>query len=112
MCEHHLLPFIGKVWLAYIPDGAVVGLSKLARLVEHYARRPQVQERLTGQLTAALDKHVTGCGSAALVRATHSCASLRGVRKEFAMTTSSLTGGFRAAGTREEFLAYTRAPHE
>lgn len=109
VCEHHLLPFIGQVWVAYIPDGKVVGLSKLARLVEHYSRRPQVQERFTGQLTSALDKHVTGLGSAALVRATHSCASLRGVRKTFPMTTSSLTGGFRAPATREEFLALARA---
>lgn len=109
VCEHHLLPFAGTAWLAYIPDGKVVGLSKLPRLVEHFARRPQVQERMTGQITAALDKHVTGLGSACLIRASHTCASIRGVRKEAPMTTSSLTGAFRAdLGAREEFLALTR----
>jgi GTP cyclohydrolase IA len=109
ICEHHLLPFVGHAWVAYIPDGKVIGLSKIPRLMEHYARRPQVQERLTGQVTAALDKYVTGLGSACLIRATHTCASLRGVRKEVPMTTTSLTGAFRSdLGAREEFLARTR----
>lgn len=106
MCEHHLLPFTGVAWLAYIPDGKVVGLSKLPRLVEHYARRPQVQERLTGQLTQALDKFVTSNGSAALVRASHTCSILRGIRREAPMTTTSLSGGFLNPETRQEFLSY------
>jgi GTP cyclohydrolase IA len=110
VCEHHLMPFAGQAWVAYIPDGGrVVGLSKLPRLIEHYARRPQVQERLTGQVTAALDKYLAPLGSACVIRATHTCASLRGVRKQAPMTTSSLTGAFRTRGeTRAEFLALTR----
>jgi GTP cyclohydrolase I len=110
ICEHHLMPFSGSAWVAYLPDdGRVVGLSKLPRLVEHYARRPQIQERLTGQLTAALDKHVTALGSAALIKAVHSCASSRGVRKQAPMITSSLTGAFRNdQSAREEFMAWVR----
>jgi GTP cyclohydrolase I len=107
ICEHHLLPFTGLAWVAYIPDGRVIGLSKVARLIEHYARRPQVQERLTGQITAALDKHVASLGSACQIRATHTCASMRGVRKETPMTTSSLTGAFRTdLAAREEYLSF------
>jgi GTP cyclohydrolase I len=103
------LPFTGNAWVAYIPDGRVVGLSKVPRLVEHYARQPQVQERLTAQITTALDKFVGPLGSACLIRAIHTCASLRGVRKEAPMTTSSLTGAFRTdLAAREEFLALTR----
>lgn len=110
ICEHHLLPFTGRAWVAYIPtDGRVVGLSKVPRLVEHYARRPQVQERLTGQITSALDKHVAPLGSGCLINAIHTCASLRGIRKDAPMTTTSLTGAFRTdLGAREEFLALTR----
>jgi GTP cyclohydrolase I len=107
VCEHHLLPFVGSAWVAYLPEGRVIGLSKIPRLVEHYARRPQVQERLTGQITAAIDKYVTGLGSACQIRATHTCATMRGVRKETPMTTSSLTGGFRTdLAAREEYLAF------
>lgn len=105
LCEHHMLPFIGRAHVAYIPTGnRVVGLSKLPRLIHHYARRPQVQERLTRQITDALDTYVPCLGSACLMRATHSCATMRGVRTEAPMTTSSLTGAFRNAEVRAEFL--------
>lgn len=109
-CEHHLMPFTGTAWVAYIPNGGrVVGLSKLGRLVDHYAQRPQVQERLTGQVTGAMDKYLEPLGSACLIRAHHTCASLRGVKKRMVMTTSSLTGPFRTnQSAREEFLAFTR----
>ncbi len=109
ICEHHLMPFTGQAWIAYIPDGGVVGLSKIPRLLEHYARQPQVQERLTAQVTAALDKYVPSLGSACMIRATHSCASHRGIRKVSPMVTSSLTGVFRHPGPREEFLALARS---
>ena len=109
LCEHHLLPFTGQAWIGYIPTGGVIGLSKIPRLVEHYARRPQVQERLTGQITTAIDAHVDSQGSAAVLRAVHSCAEIRGVRKRAPMVTSSLTGVFRDDPTvRHEFLALTR----
>jgi GTP cyclohydrolase I len=109
VCEHHLLPFEGWAFMAYIPGHrGVVGLSKLPRLLEHYARRPQVQERLTAQITSALDEYVEPLGSACVVRATHTCATMRGVRKPAPMTTSSLTGVFREnASARAEFLALT-----
>lgn len=109
VCEHHLMPFTGFAWIAYIPSDGIVGLSKLPRLLEHYARRPQVQERLTTQITGALDKYVTSLGSACLIRANHTCASHRGIRKIAPMVTSSLTGAFRTdASAREEFLALAR----
>lgn len=111
VCEHHLLPFTGKAWVAYKPEGkTVVGLSKLPRLVQHFARRPQVQERLTEQITEALDTHLDTAGAACVIRAEHTCMSLRGVRAQGAeMTTSSLTGIFRdQPDTRAEFLALTR----
>lgn len=109
VCEHHLLPFTGVAWIAYIPTGSVVGLSKLPRLLEHYARRPQIQERLTAQVTTALDKYVSTMGSACCIRAVHSCATLRGVRKQAPMTTTSVTGAFKTdLAAREEFLATTR----
>lgn len=109
LCEHHLLPFSGVAAVGYLPSGRVVGLSKLARLVDLYARRPQVQERMTGQITAALDTHVPSSGSACVLAATHSCMSCRGVRKTATMVTSSLTGAFRdEPATRAEFLALAR----
>lgn len=111
ICEHHLLPFTGHAWVAYIPDGdRVVGLSKLPRLVEHYAARPQVQERLSSQIAAAIEEHLQPKGSAVVIRAHHSCMGLRGVRKPDAkMTTSSLHGVFKDhPETRAEFLALTR----
>lgn len=109
VCEHHLLPFTGHAVIAYIPTSGVVGLSKLPRLLEHYARRPQVQERLTRQITDALSALVPNQGTACLIRATHTCASMRGVRKEAPMTTTSLTGLFRDdPAARAEFLAAAR----
>jgi GTP cyclohydrolase I len=110
LCEHHLLPFVGTATVGYLPSGRVVGLSKLARLVDLYARRPQVQERLTRQITDALDLHVKSLGSACVITAHHACMSCRGVQKPSArMVTSSLTGAFREdASTRSEFLALAR----
>lgn len=110
LCEHHLLPFTGEAWVAYVPGpaGKVVGLSKIPRLLMHYAARPQVQERLTGQITAALEEHLRPLGAACLIRSTHSCMSLRGVKANGAsMTTSSLTGIFRMGEARNEFLTIT-----
>jgi GTP cyclohydrolase I len=110
MCEHHLLPFWGSAWVAYIPGptGAVVGLSKLARLVDWYARSLQIQERLTAQVTEAIEKRLDVLGAACAIEATHSCMTTRGARKPgSAMFTSSLTGVFREQPeTRAEFLAY------
>jgi GTP cyclohydrolase I len=108
LCEHHLLPFTGKAWVAYKPDGnTVVGLSKIPRLVRHLARRPQVQERLTEQITQALTEHLPTTGVACLIRGEHSCMTMRGVRAEGAeMVTSSMLGIFREKGeARAEFLA-------
>lgn len=109
LCEHHLLPFPGTATVAYIPaeGGSVVGLSKLARLVEAFAHRLQVQERMTTQITAAMDTHLAGKGSACVVKASHSCMTIRGVKKHRAeMVTSSLTGAFKDdARARSEFLA-------
>lgn len=106
VCEHHLMPFTGTATVAYLPNGPVVGLSKLPRLVHHYARRLQLQERLTRQITTAIDAHLVSRGSACLIRATHGCTTCRGVRTPAPMTTTSLTGAFRdEAETRAEFLA-------
>lgn len=109
VCEHHLLPFTGHAWVAYLPAGRVVGLSKIPRTVHHYAKRPQIQERLTQQITTALDTHLDTNGSACVIRSAHSCMSLRGVRATGAsMVTSSLTGAFRDdPAARAEFMALT-----
>ena len=105
LCEHHMLPFTGTVTVAYIPLHRVVGLSKIPRLVDALTRRLQVQERITTQITEALDDNLKTMGSACLVKAEHSCAAFRGVRKEGAtMVTSSLTGVFRNPEVRNEFL--------
>jgi GTP cyclohydrolase I len=113
-CEHHLLPFWGQAWVAYIPgpSGAVVGLSKLARLVDWYARSLQIQERLTAQVTGAIEKHLDVLGAACAIEAVHSCMTTRGARKPGAvMRTTALTGVFRDQdATRAEFLAYVRCP--
>lgn len=110
LCEHHLLPFTGHAAVGYLPSERVVGLSKLARLVDLYARRPQVQERMTRQITDALDAHLPSSGSACVLVASHSCMSCRGVRKTASMVTSSLTGSFRdEPATRAEFLALAHA---
>ncbi len=107
LCEHHLLPFTGRAHVAYLPDGKVVGLSKLARLVEGYARRPQVQERLTGQIADALMEELNPVGSACVIEATHTCMTIRGARKPGAvMVTSALRGIFKEnAASRAEILS-------
>lgn len=108
VCEHHLLPFHGVAHLAYIPDeqGRVTGLSKLARLVDGYARRPQVQERLTAQVADAVVEHLGARGVLVVVEAEHLCMSMRGVRKPGANTvTSAVRGQMRKAATRAEAMS-------
>lgn len=106
MCEHHMLPFIGTVSIGYIPDGKILGLSKLARLVEIYARRLQLQERLTAQIADAIMKHVCPQGVGVVVNAEHTCMTMRGINKPGATTTTSaMRGIFKDdAKTRSEFL--------
>ncbi len=106
MCEHHMLPFFGKVHIAYIPNGKIVGLSKLPRVVEVFARRLQVQERLGEQIANALDEVLQPKGVGVVIEAVHLCMMMRGVEKQSARTiTSSLRGQFRDdAKTRSEFL--------
>ncbi len=107
VCEHHLLPFMGKAHVAYLPDGKVVGLSKLARLVEGYARRPQVQERLTTQIADALMEELNPAGAACVIEATHTCMTIRGAKKPGSiMVTSALRGIFKDnAPSRNEILS-------
>jgi GTP cyclohydrolase I len=108
ICEHHLIPFFGKAHVAYLPekDGRITGLSKLARLVDGFARRPQVQERLTGQIANAIDEKLSPRGAAVVLEAEHLCMSMRGIRKPGARTvTSSMRGIFRSnPASREEVL--------
>ena len=111
LCEHHLLPFPGTAWVGYVPDGGrIVGLSKIPRLVDHYAARPQVQERLTTHIADALMHHLNPAGAAVVMRATHGCMAHRGVRKPGAsMITSVMRGVFMTdPTTRAEFMALTR----
>ena len=106
LCEHHLLPFFGKCHIAYIPDGKVIGLSKIPRLVDVFARRLQVQERLTNQVADTIRDAIKPLGVAVVIEATHLCMSMRGVEKQnsFAVT-SAMLGAFRDQGrTRMEFL--------
>lgn len=107
LCEHHLLPFMGRVHVAYIPDGKVLGLSKIPRVVDMYARRLQVQERMTRQIADFLRDLLKPQGVAVVVEAMHMCMMMRGVKKHDArMVTSAMHGAFRAnLATREEFLA-------
>jgi GTP cyclohydrolase I len=106
-CEHHLLPFFGKAHIAYLPNGTIVGLSKLARVVEVLAHRPQVQERMTEELADLLMNELDARGVAVILEATHTCMTIRGVRKPGAVcTTSAMRGGFRDnAATRSELMA-------
>ncbi len=106
LCEHHLLPFIGKCHVGYLPKGKVIGLSKVARIVEMYARRLQIQERLTKQIADAIQTAVSPSGVAVVVEAKHLCMMMRGVEKQNSvMTTSSMLGLFRdRISTRSEFL--------
>ncbi len=112
MCEHHMLPFFGKAHIAYIPDGRVVGLSKLARVVEVFARRLQVQERMTEQIAQALADVLKPKGVGVVIECAHMCMAMRGVEKQNSKTiTSALIGNFRSdAKTREEFLRLAHGP--
>lgn len=109
-CEHHLMPFIGKAHVAYIPDGRITGLSKIARVVECFARRLQVQERLTVQIRDCIQETLRPLGVAVVIEASHSCMSLRGVQKANAVTvTSAFSGAFlKSERTRNEFLNLIR----
>ena len=106
LCEHHLLPFAGKFHVAYIPDGKVIGLSKIPRIVDVFARRLQVQERLTSEIAETIRSRIAPLGVAVVMEATHLCMAMRGVAKQNSVTTtSSMLGVFRDdARTRHEFL--------
>lgn len=105
MCSHHMVPFFGKAHIAYIPDEKVVGLSKVARIVDFFARRPQLQERLTEQIVEFFQKKLEPKGIMAVIEARHLCMEMRGVEKPGALTTTSaIRGNFENQRTREEFL--------
>jgi GTP cyclohydrolase I len=107
LCEHHLLPFFGRAHVAYLPDGRLIGLSKLPRIVDVFARRLQLQERMTVQIAEAIEQVLRPKGVAVVVDAQHTCISMRGIEKQHARTvTSAMLGAFRnQTQTREEFLA-------
>lgn len=105
LCEHHMLPFFGKAHIAYIPNGKIVGLSKLPRVVDVFSRRLQVQERLTHEILKAIDDTLEPHGAAVVIEARHMCMMMRGVQKQNSITTTSaFTGEFRKNETRTEFL--------
>ena len=105
LCEHHILPFFGKAHVAYIPNGYVVGLSKIPRIVDVFARRLQVQERLTDQILQCIDSTLKPLGVAVVIEAAHMCMMMRGVQKQNSLTTTSaFTGEFSSEETRAEFL--------
>jgi GTP cyclohydrolase IA len=110
LCEHHMVPFFGKAHVAYIPDGRIIGLSKIPRLVDALSRRLQVQERLTCQVAETLQEHLKPKGAAVVMEAQHLCTMMRGVQKQNTkMTTSSMLGTFRSdSRTRMEFLSLIR----
>ncbi len=112
LCEHHLLPFIGRAHVAYIPKGKVLGLSKIPRIVDMFARRLQVQERMTTQIAECLETALRPLGVAVVLEANHLCAMMRGVKKaEAHMVTSAMRGIFRSnSSTRAEFLEHIRRP--
>jgi GTP cyclohydrolase I len=113
MCEHHLMPFFGKAHVAYIPKGHVVGISKLARVVEAFARRPQVQERMTSQIADIIVAELKPQGVAVVCEAVHTCMTMRGVKKPGAtVLTSAMRGGFRSnMSTRAEVMALIHGRH-
>lgn len=105
LCEHHMLPFFGRAHVAYIPNGYITGLSKIARVVETYARRLQVQERLTYEIRNCIQNTLHPLGVAVVIEAQHMCMSLRGVQKQNSVTTTSdFSGAFEKLATREEFI--------
>ena len=106
LCEHHILPFIGKCHVAYIPNGKVIGLSKIARIVDYFARRLQIQEKLTKEVAQCVDTAIDAQGVGVVIEAQHMCMMMRGVQKQNSiMTTSCMLGTFRSQPqTREEFL--------
>lgn len=109
LCEHHLLPFFGKVHVAYIPNGKITGLSKIARVVDVFARRLQVQERLTTQIKECIQQTLNPLGVMVVVEAEHLCMQMRGVQKQNSVTTTSdFTGAFNRPETREEFMNLIR----
>ncbi len=111
-CEHHLMPFTGRAHVAYIPNGKVIGISKIARIVDAFARRPQVQERLTSQIADFLVTGLTAKGVAVVIEATHTCMTVRGVKKSgSAVVTSALRGlCLKNPATREEIMSLIHAP--
>ena len=105
MCEHHLLPFFGKAHVAYIPNGTITGLSKIARVVDVFARRLQVQERLTTQIKECIQDTLKPLGVAVVIEAQHLCMQMRGIQKQHSITTTSdFTGAFQKTATRDEFI--------
>jgi GTP cyclohydrolase IA len=112
LCEHHLLPFFGRCHIAYIPKGKVIGLSKIPRLVEVFARRLQIQERMTSQIAETIREKIEPLGVAVVIEATHLCMAMRGVEKQnsFAITSAMLGGFQHDARTRMEFLELIRRP--
>jgi GTP cyclohydrolase I len=109
LCEHHMLPFFGKVHVAYIPNGKVIGLSKIPRLVEVFARRLQVQERMTRQVADAIQEAINPQGVGVVIEARHLCMMMRGVEKQHSSTvTSAMLGVFQKQNTRAEFLSLVR----
>ena len=109
LCEHHMLPFFGKVHVAYIPNGKVIGLSKIPRLIEVFARRLQVQERLTRQIADAIQDAIQPQGVGVIIEARHLCMMMRGIEKQRSSTvTSAMVGCFRQKETRTEFLSLVR----
>lgn len=110
LCEHHMLPFYGKVHVAYIPDGQVTGLSKIARVVDCFSHRLQIQERMTKQIRECIQEALSPLGVMVVVEAQHMCMQMRGVEKQGSITTTSdFCGAFNQAKTREEFLQLIRA---
>ncbi|MDG2432684.1 GTP cyclohydrolase I FolE [Flavobacterium sp.] len=106
MCEHHMLPFFGKAHVAYIPNGKIVGLSKIPRIVDAFARRMQVQERLTDQIKDCIQEALEPLGVAVVIEAQHMCMQMRGIEKQNSFTTtSSFTGAFEKNKTRKEFIS-------